>query len=98
MRVVDLPASLDFRTSEALIAEVSASGTEKILFDGRHLRWVDPNGMVILLATGAVARERSGELPRLELATVHPVAASMPPTRMRSTSRRRRSFCQTRAR
>ena len=70
MRVVDLPASLDFRTSEALIAEVSASGTEKILFDGRHLRWVDPNGMVILLAAGAVARERSGELPRLELATV----------------------------
>ena len=69
MRVVDLPASLDFRTSEALIAEVSASGTEKILFDGRHLRWVDPNGMVILLAAGAVARvqeERTGVTIRVQ--------------------------------
>jgi len=69
MRVIDLPASLDFQTSEALITEVSASGSEKVLFDGRHLRWVDPNGMVSLLAAGTVALERAGEAPRLELSS-----------------------------
>ena len=69
MRVIDLPASLDFQTSEALITEVNASGSGKVLFDGRHLRWVGPNGMVNLLAAGTVVRERSGEAPRLALAT-----------------------------
>ena len=69
MRVIDLPASLDFQTSDALFAEISEAGGEKVLFDGRHLRWVDPNGMVGLLAAGSVARDRSGEAPVLELGT-----------------------------
>lgn len=38
-----------------------------MLFDARHLRWVDPNGMVALLATGTVARDRMGTPPRLQL-------------------------------
>ena len=67
MRVIDLPASLDFQTSEALITEVSGSGSGKVLFDGRRLRWVGPNGMVSLLAAGAVVLDRSGEVPRLAL-------------------------------
>ena len=69
MRVIDLPASLDFQTSDALFAEISEAGGEKVLFDGRHLRWVGPNGMVGLLAAGSVARDRSGEAPVLELGT-----------------------------
>ena len=69
MRVIDLPAALDFQESDALFAEISEAGGEKVLFDGRHLRWVDPNGMVGLLAAGSVARDRSGEAPVFELGT-----------------------------
>ncbi len=57
MRVIDLPASMDFQTCDALFAEVVEAGGEKVLFDGRHLRWVGPNGMVGLLAAGSVGRD-----------------------------------------
>jgi hypothetical protein len=67
MRVIDLPASLDFQTVDALFAEVVGVAGAKVLFDARHLRWVGPNGMVGLLAAGSVARDRSGEAPILEL-------------------------------
>ena len=67
MRVIDLPASLDFQTLDALFAEVVEAGGEQVLFDGRHLRWVGPNGMVGLLAAGSVGRDRSGEAAILEL-------------------------------
>ena len=70
MKVIDLPGSLDFQTYDELLAEVVEAGGEKVLFDGRHLRWVGPNGMVNLLAAGSVARDRAGETPRLELADV----------------------------
>jgi anti-sigma regulatory factor (Ser/Thr protein kinase) len=46
---------------------VLAQGTERSLFDARHLRWVDPNGMVALLLAGTVAAEQQGAIPRLEL-------------------------------
>ena len=67
MRVIELPASLDFQTLDALLAKVVGAGGEKVMFDGRHLRWVGPNGMVGLLAAGSVAQDRSGEAPILEL-------------------------------
>jgi hypothetical protein len=67
MRVIDLPVSLDFQTLDALFAEVVEARGEKILFDGRHLRWVGPNGMAGLLAAGTVGRDKSGEAPILEL-------------------------------
>ncbi len=69
MRVIDLPASLDFQTYDALFTEVVEAAGEKLLLNGRHLRWVDPNGMVGLLAAGSVGRDRSGEEPILELGT-----------------------------
>ena len=77
MKVIDLPGSLDFHSYDALLAEVSEAGHEKVLFDGRHLRWVGPNGMVNLLAAGSVARDRSGETPHLELADVGDVKSYM---------------------
>lgn len=40
---------------------------ERVLFDARHLRWVDPNGMVALLLAGSVAGDASGTFPRIEL-------------------------------
>ena len=42
MNVVDVPASLDARTFEQLVQQAEGSAEGKILFDARHLRWVDP--------------------------------------------------------
>ena len=67
MRVISVPGSLDHRTFDALVEEVQASEEEKALVDARHLRWVDPNGMVALLAVGSHLRDRQGDPPHLQL-------------------------------
>ena len=65
MRVIEVPASLDYRSVEALHgAAVDDSGP--VLFDARRLRWIDPNGMLLLLAAGRVAA-RSGARPQISL-------------------------------
>jgi anti-sigma regulatory factor (Ser/Thr protein kinase) len=68
MRVVDVPGSLDHQTVDAFLDTVGDAfgGDGRTLFDARHIRWVDPNGMVGLLAAGAVVRDRQGALPRLQ--------------------------------
>jgi anti-sigma regulatory factor (Ser/Thr protein kinase) len=40
---------------------------QRCLFDARHLRWVDPDGMVGLLVAGTVAGREQTHLPRLGL-------------------------------
>lgn len=40
---------------------------ERVLFDARHLRWVDPNGMVALLLGGSLVGEASGTFPHIEM-------------------------------
>jgi anti-sigma regulatory factor (Ser/Thr protein kinase) len=67
MNVVDVPASLDARTFDQLVAEIDHAHEGKVLFDARHLRWVDPYGMVGLLAAGRVVRERTGAPSRIQL-------------------------------
>ena len=67
MNVISVPGSLDHQTVDELLDSVAVSGEARSLFDARHLRWVDPNGMVALLAGGAVAMQRQGGPPRLEL-------------------------------
>ncbi len=67
MNVISVPGSLDHQTVDELLDSVAVSGEARSLFDARHLRWVDPNGMVALLAGGAVAMQRQGAPPRLEL-------------------------------
>lgn len=67
MQVIALPGSLDQQSVDEFLDQVPRGGEARTLFDGRHIRWVDPNGMVALLAAGSVARERQGALPRLEL-------------------------------
>jgi len=47
--------------------EVLGQGDERVLFDARHIRWIDPNGMVALLVAGTVAARSQGMIPRLEL-------------------------------
>lgn len=66
MHVIDLPASLDYKALDALL-DAAALSDGKTLFDARHVRWVDPCGMVGLLSAGERVRERLGQPPRLEL-------------------------------
>ncbi len=67
MNVLPVPASLDNQTIDAFFDAVAQSDPGRTLFDARHLRWVDPNGMVGLLMAGTVAGKKHGAMPRLEL-------------------------------
>ena len=66
MRVIEVPASLDYRRVEALHGAAVGDDSGPVLFDARRLRWIDPNGMLLLLAAGTVAA-RSGARPRISL-------------------------------
>lgn len=66
MNVVAVPGSLDQQSVDAFLDEVASLEGARSLFDARHVRWVDPNGMVALLVAGAVARDRQGAPPHLE--------------------------------
>ena len=67
MDVITVPGTLDHQTVDAFLDQVAAADEARLLFDARHVRWVDPNGMLALLAAGTVATRRLGALPRLEL-------------------------------
>lgn len=67
MQIIPIPGTLDALSFDVLASEMTKSDDEKVLFDGRHLRWVDPGGILGLLAAGTVAGERQGSLPRLQL-------------------------------
>jgi anti-sigma regulatory factor (Ser/Thr protein kinase) len=71
LNVLPVPTSLDYQTVDAFFDQVALAKEGRTLFDARHLRWVDPNGMVGLLVAGTVAgRAAPGTkvaLPRLEL-------------------------------
>jgi hypothetical protein len=66
MKLVSLPASLDERTFDQVVQGLEGDPTERLLLDGTHVRWVDPYGMVGLLAVGTVAG-RTAEPPVLKL-------------------------------
>ena len=69
MRVIEVPPSLDYRNVETLYRRVSgtdAAGAGPVLFDARRLRWIDPNGMLLLLAAGRTAA-RGGTAPRISM-------------------------------
>jgi len=68
LQIIPVPGNLESSAIDQLAREMAKGGEEKVLFDARHLRWVDPGGIVGLLAAGAVIRERQGTPPRLQLA------------------------------
>lgn len=68
MQIIPVPGNLEASAVDQLARELAKGGEEKALFDARHLRWVDPGGIIGLLAAGAVARDRQGSPPRLQLA------------------------------
>lgn len=74
MQIIPVPGNLEISTFDQLAGELVKGGEEKVLFDARHLRWVDPGGIVGLLAAGAYARELQGAPPRLQLVEAGDVA------------------------
>jgi len=67
LQIIPVPGTLDASSLDQLARDLSRTSEAKVLFDGRHLRWVDPGGILGLLAAGAVARDRQGAPPRLQL-------------------------------
>ena len=67
MNVVRVPASLDYATVDQIFEECARFRDGKTLIDARHLRFVDPQGVVGLLGVGAVLKDRIGALPNLQL-------------------------------
>ncbi len=67
MNVLTVPGSLDQAGVDGFLDEVASMEATRSLFDARHLRWVDPNGMLALLVGGTVAKQRQGAPPRLEI-------------------------------
>ena len=70
MIVVPAPSSLDERQFDSLVKGLGEESDERVLVDARHTRWVDPFGMIGLLALGHVAARR-GEKPLLQLPDDH---------------------------
>lgn len=66
MRVVEVPALLDYRSVEAVYNQIGAAAPDPVLFDARRLSWIDPNGMLLLLAAGSAVARR-GSRPRISL-------------------------------
>lgn len=66
MKIIAVPATLEERSFDRLIQGLQEADGDRHLFDARHLRWVDPHGMLGLLATGTMAA-RSGSRPQLQL-------------------------------
>ena len=66
MRVIEIPRSFDYRNIEVLHRQIEVDRSGPVLFDARRLRWIDPNGMLGILAAGRVAAE-SGSAPRISL-------------------------------
>lgn len=60
MNVLALPTSLDHRAMDRLLDDAVTTDSERVLFDARHVRWVDPNGMVALLCAGRASAARTG--------------------------------------
>ncbi len=73
MRIVAPPASLDYRTVDELFAAVLLPTEARTLLDLRHLRWIDPNGMVALVSVGELLGTREGRPPRMALPENHDV-------------------------
>lgn len=67
MRIIATPSSLDYRTVDELHAAVQEPEETLSLVDLRHLRWVDPNGIVALVSVGERLAHESGSRPRLAL-------------------------------
>jgi anti-sigma regulatory factor (Ser/Thr protein kinase) len=67
VNVVSLPSSLDHASVDDLLDAVAQAPEGRLLLDARHVRWVDPAGMIALLCAGQELVRRSGEPAQLQL-------------------------------
>jgi hypothetical protein len=69
VKVIAVPATLDDRSFEQLADSLTGDEPGRCLVDARRLRWVDPYGMLGLLALGEVltGKDAAGERPNLQL-------------------------------
>lgn len=77
MKLITLPASLDERYFEPIARALLAPEDERVLFDGTHVRWVDPYGLIGLLAVGQSVRAHTPEPPLLKLPETPEVTSYM---------------------
>jgi hypothetical protein len=66
VKIIAVPTTLEEHSFDRLAQGLEEAGQEQVLFDARHLRWVDPYGMLGLLAAGTVAGQ-AGARPLLQL-------------------------------
>jgi hypothetical protein len=66
VKVISIPPILEERSFDAVVQALADAEGGRFLFDARSLRWVDPYGMLGLLAAAEVAG-RGGERPVLQL-------------------------------
>lgn len=67
MNVIALPGNLDHRSLDDILDATMRLAEGRVLFDARHVRWVDPSGLLGLLSAGRYAHDREGLVPRLQL-------------------------------
>jgi hypothetical protein len=66
VKIVTLPTSLEERTFEAMVRSLELDSGRRVLLDAHHVRWVDPYGMIGLLAVGGRLAD-AAEKPALRL-------------------------------
>lgn len=66
MKVIPVPPSLEERTFDQLVRALGDAGPERLLLDARRLRWIDPYGMLGLLAVGERLQD-AAQRPILQL-------------------------------
>jgi hypothetical protein len=64
--VLAVPPTLDAQAFDALAEQAQGVDGQRVLVDGRHIRWVDPYGLLGVLAIGQVLG-RQGTQPLLQL-------------------------------
>lgn len=69
MKVIEVPATLDDAHLDPFLGAVAAAAGagERALLDARHLRFVDPAGVVALMASGELLRSRTGSATPLSV-------------------------------
>jgi hypothetical protein len=67
VKLITLPPSLDERYFEPIARAMLAPPEERVLLDCTHVQFVDPYGLIGLLAVGRALRERGPEPPLLKL-------------------------------
>jgi hypothetical protein len=67
LNVLALPASLDHRAVDEVLDAAARLPEGRVLLDARHVRWVDPGGLLALLSTARMLHDRDGVRPRVQL-------------------------------